>query len=225
MQNDFIINRLSLLSSYGFSPRTILDIGAYNGDWTKMVSQIFPLAKTFMIEATPENEDILKEVSEAFGYEIALLGEKTKKSVNFYTANPDETSNTTGNSVYMEETRYFNSNTHLKLPMTTLDEVVKKRKLKNIDFIKIDTQGSELNILKGGVDTLLKSEFVLLETQNLEYNSGAPFTEDIIIAMKNYGFRLFDVLEIHYLATGQLFQIDLLFAKKTSRFLKKGKLI
>jgi hypothetical protein len=93
--------------------------------------------------------------------------------------------------------------------MTTLDEVVKKKKLKNIDFIKIDTQGSELNILKGGRKTLKNTEFVMLETQNLEYNNGAPFTEDVIITMKDYGFRLFDILETHYLGTGQLFKLTL----------------
>lgn len=190
-----------------------------------MAHQIFPLAKIFMIEATPDNESLLKNVSEASGLSMALLGDKSKKSVDFYIANPQQTSITTGNSVFMEKTRYFDSRHLIKLPMTTLDEMVAKRKLKNIDFIKIDTQGSELDILKGGKRTVAKAEFILLETQNLEYNNNAPFTEDVIIAMKGYGFRLFDILEAHYLASGQLFQVDLLFAKKNSRFMKRGELI
>ncbi len=224
MENSLQYQRLSLLVNLGFSPRTILDIGAYQGDWTKMAHQIFPLAKIFMIEATPDNKRLLKNVSEASGLAMALLGERPKKSVNFYIANPKKTAITTGNSVYLEKTRYFDSRHLIKLPMTILDELVAKRKLTNIDFIKIDTQGSELDILKGGPNTVSKAEFILLETQNLEYNNKAPFTEDVIIAMKSYGFRLFDILETHYLATGELFQVDLLFAKKTSKFLKKGEL-
>jgi len=43
--------------------------------------------------------------------------------------------------------------------------------------------------------------------------------------MKSYGFRLFDILETHYLSSGELFQVDLLFAKKDSMFMKKGRLI
>lgn len=213
-----------MLANLSFSPRTILDIGAYQGEWTKMVHQIFPLAKIFMIEATPDHQNILENIREASGFSMTLLGDKSKKSVDFYIANPKETSITTGNSVFMEKTRYFDNQHLIKLPMTTLDEMVAKRKLKNIDFIKIDTQGSELDILKGGKRTVAKAKFILLETQNLEYNDKAPFTEDVIIAMKSYGFRLFDILETHYLATGQLFQVDLLFAQKTSKLMRRGKL-
>lgn len=190
-----------------------------------MAHLIFPKAKIFMVEATPDNEDNLKNVSEADGYEMALLGEKNRKGVEFFVANPKETTNTTGNSVYMEKTRYFDNKHSIKLSMTTLDDLVVKQKLKNIDFIKIDTQGSELSILKGAKKTLSTVEFVLLETQNLEYNKNAPFAEDVIIAMKSYGMRLYDILETHYLGTGQLFQIDFLFAKITSKFMKKGELI
>jgi len=224
MQNDFVFRRLSQLSQYGFSPRTILDIGAYHGDWTRMVKIIFPKANIFMVEATPDNEKILESVYEASGYEMALLGEKDKKKVLFFIADPKATDITTGNSRYMEKTRYFNEDLKINLPMTTLDGLVKKKKLKNIDFIKIDTQGSERDILKGGKKVIKRAEFILLETQNLEYNSGAPFMEDIIIDMKDYGFRLFDIVEIHYLPTGELFQVDLLFANKNSKYLKGGKL-
>jgi len=225
MESSLQYQRLSLLANLGFSPRTILDIGAYQGEWTKMAHQIFPLAKIFMIEATPDNESLLRNVSEASGLSMALLGNKSKKSVIFYLADPKETSISTGNSIYIEKTQYFNNRHFIRLPMITLDFLVEKRKLKNVDFIKIDTQGSELNILKGGKKTVSKAEFILLETQNLEYNDKAPFTEDVVIAMKSYGFRLFDILETHYLSSGELFQVDLLFAKKDSMFMKKGRLI
>ena len=225
MESSLQYQRLSLLANLGFSPRTILDIGAYQGEWTKMAHQIFPLAKIFMIEATPDNESLLRNVSEASGLSMALLGDKSKKSVIFYLADPKETSISTGNSIYIEKTQYFNNRHFIRLPMITLDFLVAKRKLKNVDFIKIDTQGSELNILKGGKKTVSKAEFILLETQNLEYNDKAPFTEDVVIAMKSYGFRLFDILETHYLSSGELFQVDLLFAKKDSMFMKKGRLI
>lgn len=225
MKDDFQYKRLKLLAKLGFSPKTIIDIGAYHGKWTKMAKSVFPSAKIFMVEATPVKESILKSITEASGFAMVLLGDKSRKSVDFYIANPKTTNITTGNSVYLEKTKYYSSNCMIKLPMTTLDLLVKTRKIKNIDLIKIDTQGSEINILAGGKKTIAKAEFVLLETQNLEYNRNVPFIEDVIIAMKGYGFRLFDILEAHYLPSGELFQADLLFTKRDSKFIVKGELL
>lgn len=224
MDKSFQLQRLTLLKSLGFSPRTILDIGAYKGEWTKMAKIVYPTSKIFMVEATPDHMKELENVTESAGFEMALLGERAKKNVKFYIADPNKTLNTTGNSAFLERTIYFNPNHALNLPMITLDSLVEKRKLKNIDLIKLDTQGSELNILKGAKKTISTVTAILLEVQNIEYNQGAPFIEDVIVALKGYGFRMFDVFEIHWLPTGELFQLDILFIKKTSKLFKKGTL-
>ena len=39
---------------HGFSPRWIVDVGAYRGEWTRMAAGIFPQARLLMIEANPE---------------------------------------------------------------------------------------------------------------------------------------------------------------------------
>lgn len=220
MENSLQYHRLKLLAHLGFSPKTILDIGAYRGDWARMAKAVFPKSKIFMIEANSDHREILENLTFAQGFEIALLGDMEKKVVDFYLANPGAIP--TGDSVFKEQTNFFRNAKVRKLPMTTLDLLVKKRNLKNIDFIKIDTQGSEQNILKGGKKTLFKAEFVLLETQNIEYNKGAPFIEDVIYDMKRYGFRLYDILELYYLPSGELMQLDLLFARKNSKFLREG---
>lgn len=225
MDENYQVQRLMLLSKLGFSPRTILDIGAYHGEWTKMARRVFPDSKIYMIEANKDNKKILKNVQQADGYEIALLGDRHKKSVDYFVANPQLTSIATGNSIYMEKTRYFSKKGVIKLPMLTLDEVVSKNRWKYIDFIKLDTQGSELDILKGGKKILSKTEFILLETQNLEYNKDAPLIEEVFDDMKRYGYKLYDIHELHFLPTGELFQLDLLFIRIDSKYLKRNLLI
>lgn len=212
--------RLIALKKLGFKPRAILDIGAYKGAWGKQVQKHFPTSKLFLIEANPDHSSSLQKLPPNFKHTIALLGEKSKKSVNFYTTKSPFRS--TGNSIYKEQTSAYQNSKIRKLPMTTLDKVVKKHQLKNIDLLKLDTQGSELDILRGGLKTAQKAEFILLETQNLTYNQNAPSIKEVFPFMDKLGFRLFDIPEIHYLPTGEMAQLDLLFVNQSSKFLKTG---
>lgn len=215
---DILLPRLITLKNSGFTPRTILDIGAHQGSWSKLVREIWPESAIFMVEANDDHCLDLAQAAWANGFEIALLGEKVKKQVDYYAST---SAFDTGNSIFKEQTSFFDNCEVRKLPQVTLDSIVKKRSLKKIDFIKLDTQGSELNILKGAKNTLLTTEFILLETQNLEYNLGAPNTCDVLVFMKNLGFRLFDITEIHHLPTGEMLQVDLLFARDNSKFIRR----
>jgi len=65
---------LQFLKSKGFNPERILDIGAYEANWSKMALAVWPNAKVTMIEANPEKAPILrKELPEATLIE-SLLG-------------------------------------------------------------------------------------------------------------------------------------------------------
>ena len=83
-----------------------------------------------------------------------------------------------------------------------------------IDFIKIDVQGSELDVLKGGEKTIKNTQFVSIEASLVEYNQGAPLIGDIVDKMREYGFHIADIVEYHsfpQLYGGAIFQLDILF--------------
>lgn len=205
---DITEQRLRTLKQLGFEPKKILDIGAYVGNWASMVQTIWPEAKIKMIEP---NIDVAPA-----GAIQALLGKEMKEEVIYFVTKNEIA---TGNSIYLEQTSYFDNSEKRKMKMVTLDSL----KLR-ADLIKIDTQGSELDILNGGEETVKEAEFVLLETQNLEYNSGAPKTLELMNKMDDLGFQLFDITQIHHLPTGEMMQVDMLFARKDSKLIKRGKL-
>ena len=66
-----------LKSKQEFMPSRILDIGAWNGFWTKNVKLIWPDAHYTCIEAGPKHEKRLKEVTN--DYHIAVLGDSDRE--------------------------------------------------------------------------------------------------------------------------------------------------
>src|ERR1700709_826524 len=61
----------------GFSPLCCLDIGAYEGNWTRDFKQVFPGCSILMLEGQQSKEPALKKVQQQHkdvDYKIALLG-------------------------------------------------------------------------------------------------------------------------------------------------------
>ncbi len=206
-QNQF--NRYTNLKRLGFNPAQILDIGAYNGDWSVMLKGLFPSAEFTLIE--PNTECLEKIVQNGFQDVHNLLLGDTNREVTFYKC---QTGCGEGNSVFKEQSVFpFGSETKT---MQTLDSFTTK----TFNLVKMDTQGAESLIIQGGIRTVSSAEFVQLETQVQEYNKGAVFTLDIMRQMDVLGFKLFDIIDFHYNSIGLLIQVDLLFARKDCSIFK-----
>ena len=111
--------------------------------------------------------------------------------------NPNDKTST-GNSYYLEETEHFNKETLVKIKSTTLDKLISLKE--KFDFLKIDTQGSELDILKGGLETLKEIDYILLECNVAgvkSYNRGSPDEIIIFNYLKNHGFKYKLVIDEH----------------------------
>lgn len=214
LMNDNIKNRLKAMSkNLKFVPRTILDIGAYEGYWSRGIKEIFPSCIPFMIEGDKNKEKILNNIG--FPYEIALVADRVK-NVTFHKTN---STYTTGNSIYRECTNIFadaNPNYYTVEEKTrTLDEIVQTKGLTNIDLIKIDVQGAEKDVILGGIKTVLSSKVVILEISLIEYNRDAPQVLEMITFMDQLGFKLYDIIDFHYhLMNSSLFQFDAMFVHK-----------
>jgi FkbM family methyltransferase len=109
-----------------------------------------------MVEANNDKEHILKKIG---NYKIALLSSEADKEVNYYKSVSGDAS---GNSIYLENTNYkFIPERRIT---TTLKLIVPKDA--DYDLIKMDVQGSELDIIKGGLDIIKKSK---LENCKIKY--------------------------------------------------------
>jgi len=81
----------------------------------------------------------------------------------------------------------------IAVPATTLDATVASDAL-DVDFLKVDTQGAEYEILDGARETLSGSAIgALVETWTTEVHRGQHLAGDVMTLMNGCGFELFDV--------------------------------
>lgn len=202
------------LKNNGYTPKNILDIGANIGEFSIFCKSLWRETNILMVEGNYECENDLKRIN--LPYKIELLGDE-ERIVTFFKSNKNKKG--TGNSYYRELTKHFE---------VCIEEERKLNKLSNIvndeiyNLIKIDTQGSELDIIKGGVNVIKNADIIILEVSIKQYNLGSPLLDDVLLYMSSLGFYKHEVIESHKWLTddygdmkqNEIFQIDIAFKKK-----------
>jgi FkbM family methyltransferase len=204
---------LAHIKKLGFEPETIIDVGAADG--TPTLYGIFPDAYHFAIEPLFENENALKELKKKYklDYLITAVG-SYEGNIKFNV----HTDHLEGSSLLKEQVSEFDG-IEREVPIQSLNKIRKDFKLKGPYLLKIDTQGSELDILKGCSEILNETEYIILEMSFFEFYKGQPIIEDIILFLKEKGFTLYDIGEVYYRPLDNACgQTDMAFVKKNGRF-------
>jgi FkbM family methyltransferase len=109
-----------------------------------------------------------------------------------------------------------------------LDKLLHKSGTRDVDFIKSDTQGAELDILTGASSLLAETVFGLeLEVAFAPIYEKSPLFADIDIFLRKFGFSLIDLRTVSWKRTvgkkvgnpkGQLVYADALYFREPIRF-------
>lgn len=188
-------------------PKTLIDIGAHDGSFSWQVKKINPDCRIIMVEANPNCESELKKIKA--DYEILGLSAQVG-TADLYVEKKNKIA--TGASLYLENTEWYAQDKFETITIN-LDTLDNRNYFPNevIDLIKMDVQGSELDILFGGRKTIKRTKFVILEVSTVEYNLGAPLMDVVVKKMREYEFRIEEILNFDKLGNGQIFQMDILF--------------
>ena len=98
-----------------------------------------------------------------------------------------------GGNSYKREVGYnngqcFPEDRFLRLNTYTLDTLAKQHSFEYPDLLKIDVQGSELDIIKGPTETLKRCKYLIVELQDTDYNKNAPKADEAIEYLKSIGY-------------------------------------
>ena len=187
--------------------RIVLDIGAHKGEFLNHIKKIKSIRKVYSLEPQKKIfKELLKEIDNKkfFAYNIAISNNNGKQKMQI-----NDFSMTSTLSKLNEKSKYYkiknliigNKKKKFEFIKTEkLDFFTKKRKLKNIDLLKIDTEGHELNVVKSGLKTLKKTKYLLVEfRQNdlyLNYSSSLlhkMITKNNFELVKNFKFPMFSM--------------------------------
>lgn len=87
----------------------------------------------------------------------------------------------------------------VELPLRALDAVLREHAIENVDAIKLDTQGSELDILRGATAALRTCAMIDIEVEFNAIYEGQPLFCDVDRFMRDNGFVLWRFSDIcHY---------------------------
>lgn len=148
------------------------DIGSSVLHWSRHAKRLWPETKIYLFDAFSPLEIIYKNYD--YEYYLGILSNTDDNELKFY----QNDFLIGGNSYYRElgfdNSKYYPEDAYLLKKTKTLDTIVKERNYLYPDLIKIDVQGAELDIIKGGLDVLANTKYLIVELQDIEYNIGAP---------------------------------------------------
>jgi len=164
-----------------------IDVGAHNGDVLAEILQLSPLGNHYAFEPLPDKARSLRELfPQVKIYEVAL-GDKKKEANFFYNvSNPGYSG--------LKQRRYDKPPTEIRnitVQVCRLDDIIPPDL--PIDFIKIDVEGGEYQVMKGAVRTIKTYKPYII----FEHGKGAsPFygtTPSMVydLLVKECGLKIF----------------------------------
>ena len=175
------------LKNSGFEPKVIYDIGSCVLHWTKFAKLLWPNAIFILFDAFAPAEFLY--IEEGFDYNIGVLSSQDDSVVKFYQNDYLPGGNSYYREIGCDDGKYFPEDKYLELVTKKLDTIVKERGFPLPDFVKIDVQGAEIDIIQGGLETLGHAERMIVELQHIEYNQGAIIADESLPIIESLGWN------------------------------------
>ena len=198
--------------------KTIIDIGANEGQFADKMRLLFPQAMIYAFEPLPKVYDRLKSnFNQDNSFEAINLGLGENQGIlefweNEYSPSSSFLRLTDTHKENFEEARIEKK---VEVKIDTLDHVFADREILSPSLIKIDVQGFEDKVIKGAVQTIRKADMIICEISFTELYQGQPLFEGIFNLLKGQGFYFAGQMDqINSPETQKPLQADGIFLKK-----------
>ena len=200
----------SYLKRYKFTPKTVFDIGVCKG--TPELYKSFPDSKIVLLDPLEETQAYYEDFSKQFNMEFIQCAIGSKKGQTCIHI----PKNRLGSTSILERTEIYNPKVEINtrsVKVETLDNIIQERKSISPYGVKIDTEGYELEVLKGMCNSIKDVEFIIAEVSIKKRFVDSYEFSDIVSFLAKFDFELLDILSGFQHSPRFL---DCLFARKDS---------
>ena len=178
-----------------FTPKQgdiVVDIGAHIGRYTIIgAKRVGANGKVVAIEANPSNFEMLNrniklnQLTNILSLNNAVYSKETK--IKLYLPG-EELGHTIYNTVMSDRAK--NEDKFVEVSANTLDYFLQLKEITDVNWIKIDVEGAEFEVLKGATNVLSKSKDIalLIEIHNL--SGGTNLYRPILEFLRLYNFKI-----------------------------------
>jgi FkbM family methyltransferase len=206
------------LKAAGVSPRTIIDAGANEGQFAIGANKAFPYAKIHCFEPGSAAFNRLKfnlsGIANITFHKKALGADN--KTTKLHLTNNDQSSSllclhNNHKSAYPSIEEIGVENVEMVMLSQEFNDLAGSQPV----LLKIDTQGYEMEVLKGAEKMLDSVDWILLETATKQMYAGESEFKNIHQWLEDRKFGFLAPIEIHFSASGSPCQFDALFVRKS----------
>ena len=190
----------------GYAPRAVLDVGASTGGWSIFAMQYWPKATYFLLEANEERRPELEKLK------------RTASNVNYLIAGAADIDGQLPLGVRADD---LNANSFAyprqesrMVEVVRIDRLLREGRFAPPQFLKIDVQGFERNVLEGAHATIQHCDFVLLELNLIHFAPGMMLLHEGTHWMNEHGMVAYEIVDaLRRPLDGAMAQCDVLFVR------------
>lgn len=211
-KHEDMFSRLNNLRRAGFMPKRAVDVGAFEGSWTRECRRVWPNLPSIMVEPLLSKRALLEKLADQVpgSRVISCATGRDEGEVAFCLGETNSRILTQG----------ADGSDAVTVRCRRLDNIINETGGRLPDLVKLDVQGHELEVLRGGSKCLCAAEVAILEISILRIGD-VPIFREVDRFMEEAKFQLYDLIPQYYRPLdGALWQIDAFYIPEASRLIR-----
>jgi len=188
-----------------FSPSNLFEIGANYAQDAEYLRKRFGLNEVDIYVFEPHSE-IIKAVRELYkfnSYDIAVSNYNGKAIFHAIDIESNEYKNSGISSLRKGLTTNSRNFSDIEVEVVRMDDFIRNNRIEAIDFLKLDVEGANYEVLEGFGNELSRVKSIQVEGEYIQYWEGQKLYWDIEQLLKKSDFEL-----VHFFLSGDGVQSD-----------------